>query len=40
MVVNLGEGVNVEYEYRVDSDGDGLSDKWEEINNRNPMMIN
>lgn len=33
-----GEGVNVEYErYRVDSDGDGLSDKWEEINNRNPI---
>jgi arylsulfatase A-like enzyme len=32
-----GEGVNVEYEaYRVDSDGDGLSDKWETLNNRDP----
>ena len=32
-----GEGVNEEYEtYRKDSDGDGLSDKWETINNRNP----
>ncbi len=32
-----GEGVNVEYEvYRLDSDGDGLSDKWEMLNNRNP----
>lgn len=32
-----GEGVNVEYEvYRVDSDGDGLSDKWETLNKRNP----
>lgn len=32
-----GEGVNVEYEaYRIDTDGDGLSDKWETINNRNP----
>ena len=32
-----GEGVNVEYEeYRTDSDGDGLSDKWEELNNRDP----
>ncbi|MGC6455202.1 MAG: sulfatase [Coraliomargaritaceae bacterium] len=32
-----GEGVNVEYEvYRADSDGDGLSDKWESLNNRNP----
>jgi arylsulfatase A-like enzyme len=32
-----GEGVNVEYEaYRVDSDGDGLSDKWETLNGRDP----
>ena len=32
-----GEGVNVEYEaYRVDSDGDGLSDKWEILNGRDP----
>ena len=32
-----GEGVNVEYEeYRPDSDGDGLSDKWEKLNNRDP----
>ncbi len=32
-----GEGVNVEYEgYRVDSDGDGLSDKWETLNKRDP----
>lgn len=32
-----GEGVNVEYEvYREDSDGDGLSDKWESLNGRNP----
>ena len=32
-----GEGVNVEYEaYRLDSDGDGLSDKWEILNNRDP----
>jgi len=32
-----GEGVNAEYEvYRTDSDGDGLSDKWETLNNRNP----
>ena len=32
-----GEGVNVEYEeYRQDSDGDGLSDKWEELNKRDP----
>lgn len=32
-----GEGVNVEYEaYRVDSDGDGLSDKWEVLNQRSP----
>jgi len=32
-----GEGVNPEYEdYRVDSDGDGLSDKWERLNNRSP----
>ncbi len=30
-----GEGVNPEYEkYRVDSDGDGLSDRWEIANNR------
>ena len=28
-----GEGVNAEYEvYRTDSDGDGLSDKWETLN--------
>jgi arylsulfatase A-like enzyme len=32
-----GEGVNVEYEaYRVDSDGDGLSDQWEALNRRDP----
>ena len=32
-----GEGVNVEYEvYREDSDGDGLSDKWETLNGRDP----
>ena len=32
-----GEGVNVEYEtYRIDSDGDGLSDKWEILNGRDP----
>jgi hypothetical protein len=32
-----GEGVNPEYEiFRVDSDGDGLSDKWEQLNNRDP----
>ena len=32
-----GEGVNVEYEeYRQDSDGDGLSDKWETLNSRDP----
>lgn len=32
-----GIGVNVEYEkYRIDSDGDGLSDKWEIVNNRDP----
>lgn len=32
-----GEGQNLEYEeYRVDSDGDGLSDKWEKLNNRKP----
>jgi arylsulfatase A-like enzyme len=31
------EGVNPEYEiYRVDSDGDGLSDRWETANNRDP----
>ena len=33
-----GEGVNVEYEaYRVASDGDGLSDKWESLNGRDPL---
>jgi hypothetical protein len=33
-----GEGVNVEYEaYREDSDGDGLSDKWETLNGRDPL---
>jgi hypothetical protein len=33
-----GEGVNVEYEvYRADSDGDGLSDKWESLNGRDPL---
>lgn len=33
-----GKGVNVEYEaYRVDSDGDGLSDKWESLNGRDPL---
>lgn len=32
-----GEGVNVEYEaYRLDQDGDGLSDKWETLNDRDP----
>ena len=32
-----GEGQNVEYEtYRTDSDGDGLSDKWEKLNKRDP----
>ena len=32
-----GEGVNPEYEkYRVDSDGDGLSDSWEIANKRDP----
>ena len=32
-----GKAVNPEYEtVREDSDGDGLSDKWEEINGRNP----
>ena len=32
-----GTGVNVEYEkYRIDSDGDGLSDIWEMANNRDP----
>ena len=33
-----GEGVNAEYEvYRMDSDGDGLSDKWEILNGRDPQ---
>ena len=33
-----GEGVNPEYEkYRIDSDGDGLSDRWEIANNRDPQ---
>lgn len=32
-----GIGVNSEYEsIRQDSDGDGLSDEWEEVNNRDP----
>ena len=32
-----GEGVNPEYEvYRTETDGDGLSDKWEKLNNRDP----
>jgi arylsulfatase A-like enzyme len=32
-----GGGVNPEYEvYRVDSDGDGLSDEWERLNSRDP----
>lgn len=32
-----GRGVNREYEsIREDSDGDGLSDEWEELNNRDP----
>lgn len=32
-----GEGVNPEYEqYRVDTDGDGLSDRWEVANGRDP----
>lgn len=31
-------GGNVEYErYRVDSDGDGLSDEWEKLNGRDPI---
>ena len=35
---NWGQGVNPEYEkYRVDSDGDGLSDRWEIANNRDPQ---
>lgn len=33
-----GEGVNVEYEvYREDTDGDGLSDKWEALHHRDPQ---
>ena len=33
-----GRGVNPEYEInRVDSDGDGLSDKWEKLNGRDPQ---
>jgi hypothetical protein len=33
-----GQGVNPEYEkYREDSDGDGLSDRWEIANNRDPQ---
>jgi hypothetical protein len=33
-----GRGVNTEYEInREDSDGDGLSDKWEKLNGRNPQ---
>ena len=33
-----GRGVNPEYEInREDSDGDGLSDKWEKLNGRNPQ---
>jgi hypothetical protein len=33
-----GRGVNPEYEVvRSDSDGDGLSDQWEEINGRDPQ---
>jgi arylsulfatase A-like enzyme len=33
-----GHGVNPEYEvYRADHDGDGLSDKWEQVNGRNPQ---
>jgi len=32
-----GQGVNPEYEsVRLDGDGDGLSDQWEEINGRDP----
>ena len=32
-----GRGVNPEYEInRLDNDGDGLSDKWEQINGRDP----
>ncbi len=32
-----GRGVNPEYEInRPDNDGDGLSDKWEKLNNRDP----
>ena len=34
---NWGHGVNAEYEsIRKDSDGDGLSDKWEKLNGRDP----
>ena len=33
-----GRGVNPEYEInREDNDGDGLSDKWEKLNGRNPQ---
>ncbi|MBT6849699.1 MAG: hypothetical protein HOA16_00770, partial [Opitutae bacterium] len=33
-----GRGVNPEYEInREDNDGDGLSDKWEKINGRDPL---
>ena len=33
-----GRGVNPEYEInRKDNDGDGLSDKWEKLNGRNPQ---
>ena len=33
-----GRGVNPEYEInRQDNDGDGLSDKWEKLNGRNPQ---
>ncbi len=33
-----GTGVNPEYEHiRKDSDGDGLSDTWEEVNSRDPQ---
>ena len=33
-----GRGVNPEYEaVRTDSDGDGLSDQWEEVNGRDPQ---
>ena len=32
----LGEGEPEFERYRADSDGDGLSDKWEQLTGRNP----